>query len=219
MEEGRIGVDESGKGDFFGPLVVAACYVGRAHLAELHRGSFDDPRARIVVDDARAYLDRAGAPFDIALIDLTDASDAAGVALYTEVLTRLKRVLAPGAIVSAQVSSLDPPAWRALHLRALLARHFAHTALHRAYVPSFMREWGFALAADDAAFEHVDSELLIANARHIAGSLRALRPDTLAAELVLPPYLDAIQQRILAMPSIALPADASTFTWLDRDDD
>ncbi|MBS1720828.1 MAG: ribonuclease HIII [Armatimonadetes bacterium] len=35
MSEGRIGVDESGKGDFFGPLVVAACYVGPEHLAEL----------------------------------------------------------------------------------------------------------------------------------------------------------------------------------------
>ena len=35
MDEGRIGVDESGKGDFFGPLVVAACYVGPEHLAEL----------------------------------------------------------------------------------------------------------------------------------------------------------------------------------------
>ncbi len=33
--EGRIGVDESGKGDFFGPLVVAACYVGPEHYAEL----------------------------------------------------------------------------------------------------------------------------------------------------------------------------------------
>lgn len=33
--EGRIGVDESGKGDFFGPLVIAACYVGPEHLAEL----------------------------------------------------------------------------------------------------------------------------------------------------------------------------------------
>jgi ribonuclease HIII len=32
---GRIGVDESGKGDYFGPLVVAACYVGEEHLAEL----------------------------------------------------------------------------------------------------------------------------------------------------------------------------------------
>ncbi|MBS1726830.1 MAG: ribonuclease HIII [Armatimonadetes bacterium] len=35
MTEGRVGVDESGKGDFFGPLVIAACYVGPEHLAEL----------------------------------------------------------------------------------------------------------------------------------------------------------------------------------------
>lgn len=35
MDDGRVGVDESGKGDFFGPLVVAACYVGAEHLAEL----------------------------------------------------------------------------------------------------------------------------------------------------------------------------------------
>lgn len=35
MTDGHIGVDESGKGDFFGPLVVAACYVGPEHLAEL----------------------------------------------------------------------------------------------------------------------------------------------------------------------------------------
>jgi ribonuclease HIII len=35
MSNGKVGVDESGKGDFFGPLVVAACYVGPEHLAEL----------------------------------------------------------------------------------------------------------------------------------------------------------------------------------------
>lgn len=35
MDEGHVGVDESGKGDFFGPLVIAACYVGPEHLAEL----------------------------------------------------------------------------------------------------------------------------------------------------------------------------------------
>ncbi len=35
MPAGHIGVDESGKGDFFGPLVIAACYVGPEHLAEL----------------------------------------------------------------------------------------------------------------------------------------------------------------------------------------
>lgn len=35
MDQGHIGVDESGKGDYFGPLVIAACYVGPEHLAEL----------------------------------------------------------------------------------------------------------------------------------------------------------------------------------------
>lgn len=35
MDDGRIGVDESGKGDYFGPLVVAACYVAPWHEAEL----------------------------------------------------------------------------------------------------------------------------------------------------------------------------------------
>ncbi len=29
--QGRIGVDESGKGDYFGPLVIAACYVAPFH--------------------------------------------------------------------------------------------------------------------------------------------------------------------------------------------
>lgn len=35
MTDSRIGVDESGKGDYFGPLVIAACYVGPEHLAQL----------------------------------------------------------------------------------------------------------------------------------------------------------------------------------------
>lgn len=35
MSDGHIGVDESGKGDYFGPLVIAACYVGPEHYAEL----------------------------------------------------------------------------------------------------------------------------------------------------------------------------------------
>lgn len=33
--EGHVGVDESGKGDYFGPLVIAAVYVGPEHLAEI----------------------------------------------------------------------------------------------------------------------------------------------------------------------------------------
>jgi ribonuclease HIII len=58
VNEGHIGVDESGKGDFFGPLVVAACYVGPEHLAELDgvRDSkkLTDPMALRLSDKIRA---------------------------------------------------------------------------------------------------------------------------------------------------------------------
>jgi ribonuclease HIII len=35
VSEERIGVDESGKGDFFGPLVIAACFVAPWNYSEL----------------------------------------------------------------------------------------------------------------------------------------------------------------------------------------
>lgn len=63
MDEGRIGVDESGKGDFFGPLVIAACYVGPEHLAELEgvRDSkkLTDPMALRLSDRIRAVCPHA----------------------------------------------------------------------------------------------------------------------------------------------------------------
>ncbi|MDQ2985908.1 MAG: ribonuclease HIII [Armatimonadota bacterium] len=54
MDDTRIGVDESGKGDFFGPLVIAACLVGPEHLAEL-----DDVRESKKVTDAVALRSAA----------------------------------------------------------------------------------------------------------------------------------------------------------------
>lgn len=58
METGHIGVDESGKGDFFGPLVIAACYVGPEHLAELEgvkdSKKLTDPLALKLADRIKA---------------------------------------------------------------------------------------------------------------------------------------------------------------------
>ncbi len=67
MECGHIGVDESGKGDFFGPLVVAGCYVGPEHLAELD-GVQDSKK----LTDKRALelarIIRATCPYEVLVI-------------------------------------------------------------------------------------------------------------------------------------------------------
>lgn len=63
MGDGHIGVDESGKGDFFGPLVIAACYVGPEHLAELEgvkdSKKLTDPIAMKLADKIKATCPHA----------------------------------------------------------------------------------------------------------------------------------------------------------------
>src|SRR5947207_7742470 len=44
MFEPHLGVDESGKGDFFGPLVIAGAYVDRGIARELMEGGVQDSK-------------------------------------------------------------------------------------------------------------------------------------------------------------------------------
>ncbi len=193
-------------------MVVEAC---RRHLAELQRGSLDDARARVVIDDARAFLARSTEQFDVALVDLTDATDATGVALLDEVLAGLQPRLAPGAIVSAQVSALDAPWHRALLLEARLRRHFRHTALHRAYIPSFVHEWGFALATNDFDPLRLDAQTIAARVAFLDAPPRSFRAEAYPDALRLPPYLEALRQRMLAAP--VAPEGGPDFVWYDAE--
>jgi len=70
MDEGHIGVDESGKGDFFGPLVIAACYVGPEHLAEL-AGVRDSKKLTDAVAHRLAIKIKAVCPHSIIAIGPT----------------------------------------------------------------------------------------------------------------------------------------------------
>lgn len=70
MDQGHIGVDESGKGDFFGPLVIAACYVGPEHLAELE-GVKDSKKLTDAVSVKLAAQIRKVCPYSVVAIGPT----------------------------------------------------------------------------------------------------------------------------------------------------
>ena len=48
---------------------------GKEHLKELHRGSFDDERAEILIQDVFPYLENSTKPCDGILVDLLDGYD------------------------------------------------------------------------------------------------------------------------------------------------
>ncbi|HEU4597584.1 MAG TPA: polyamine aminopropyltransferase [Pyrinomonadaceae bacterium] len=115
-------------------------------LAELNRRAFEDPRVRVVNEDAMIWLEREEPPFDAAIIDFPDPNSFALGKLYTTRFYRLlKSRLAPDAAISIQCTSplfARTSFW--CIVRTVEAAGF-HVRPYHAAVPSF-GVWGFALA-------------------------------------------------------------------------
>ena len=98
MAEERIGVDESGKGDFFGPLVIAACYVGPEHYAELEG----------VMDSKKLTDKRALALSGVIKRTCPHAIVAIGPAKYNELYAKIKNLYIQGKEVKNRDALANP---------------------------------------------------------------------------------------------------------------
>jgi spermidine synthase len=128
--------------------VVAAC---RRFLPEWSEGAFDDPRAELIVGDAKAYVEASAEQFDVIIGDLTEPlGDSPSYGLHTaSFYARIRERLAPGGVFALQASMAGPhnSATNA-RMIATLGFAFARVAPYAAYVPAFDTEWGFALCGD-----------------------------------------------------------------------
>ncbi len=177
----------------------------REHLAELHQGSFDDTRARVLVGDVVEYLTAEPGSFDIILGDLIDVYDDGALALYDKVLPLTKKSLAPGGIVCL-FGELTHPSYRVTPLYVGLARNFRYVEMHRVSIDSFSSDYGFILASDEIDFRQVPTATLSERAEALSGSLRSVVPERFPSDFLLPPYLrrtpgEGSQKRVLRAPT------------------
>ncbi len=125
--------------------VVAAC---KQHLPEWSDGAFDDPRAELIVGDAKAYVESSTEQFEVIVGDLTEPlEDSPSYGLHTVgFYRRIKERLAPGGVYALQASMAGPHN-SATHARmvATLRAAFERVAPYAVYVPAFDTAWGFAL--------------------------------------------------------------------------
>jgi spermidine synthase len=115
-------------------------------FAELNRHALDDPRVRVVNQDAMIWLEQSEETFDAAIIDFPDPDNFSLGKLYTTRFYRLLQSrLAPDAAVAVQCPS--PLSTRQSYwcvLRTMESAGFTVKPYHAA-IPSF-GVWGFALA-------------------------------------------------------------------------
>ncbi len=124
--------------------------LARAHLPEHSRGAFDDPRTRLVHQDARRYLAETTEVYDAIVLDLVDPLEGgAAYTLYTRefyeiAMSRLSR---DGVLVTQSgPGSLLNHTECFTAIVNTLSGLFPATLPYAVYVPAFVTPWTFTIA-------------------------------------------------------------------------
>lgn len=129
----------------------------RKHLPSWSAGAFDDPRAELIVGDARSYLERQvehNPQFDLIIGDLPEATLGEPLQdLYSvEFYDLIRRCLAPhGLFVTQSADEFDPQqkvVQAAQILRTVKAAFSEHAYPYATLIPSFWSEWCFVVAGN-----------------------------------------------------------------------
>ena len=128
--------------------VVDLC---KRYLPEWSAGAFDDPRARVIVGDALAFLRDDPTVYDAIVSDLTEPlPDSPSHVLFTDAVFRdIKARLVPGGVYVLQASTAGFHNM-ALHAKMArtLRRYFVHVSSFYTHVPAFDNDWAFIACSD-----------------------------------------------------------------------
>ncbi|HNW44381.1 MAG TPA: MnmC family methyltransferase, partial [Elusimicrobiales bacterium] len=189
----------------------------RKHLGAWHRGAFDDPRLRLLVQDAKKLVENTAQKFDLVYADLPSPIEhGPAFGLYTiEFYRRLKALLAPGGSFTTHAGPGTPLQFE-LHaaLHATLKRVFRTVRSYTAFIPSYDMPWSFLYCTDSGR----DPAAMPAAAldRAAAGLKRPLRYHdgrSIAGAFCLPKYY---QDRLRASRALITRARPMFFTTSQR---
>ncbi|MEM4596435.1 MAG: methyltransferase domain-containing protein [Desulfurococcaceae archaeon] len=141
------------------PVVVE---FSKKYLEHMHKGSFSDPRARVVIMDGKDYIKQAPSGFfDVVIMDLTDpyASEIAKPLYSPEAIKEVKRILKPDGVVATQAGSsyFYPSEYK--YVLESMKSCFKNISEYWFWVPSFGLNVNFIVASDIYKLENEVFEL------------------------------------------------------------
>ena len=171
--------------------VVDLC---RRFLPQHHQGSFEDPRVKLLHQDARGYLAETDETYDVIVLDLVDPMEGGpAYLLYTrEFYETASQRLNPGGILVTQSGPAGLINYTECFtpIAQTLSGLFSEIRPYTVYVPSFMTPWGFTMAVSDPATSLPGSDDFMQVARsRITGDLRYLDGVSCHGLFALPRYI------------------------------
>ncbi|MCB1324392.1 MAG: polyamine aminopropyltransferase [Spirochaetales bacterium] len=127
----------------------------REYLPGVSAGAFDDPRVEIVIEDARGYVERQSAEFDVIVFDATDAYGPSEALWTTEMYRAIQKALRRGGIGAFQAGQFTEQ--YGIQGRDEIRAVFKHTQIHKAFVACFpFDECAFIIASDQTRVNRFD---------------------------------------------------------------
>mmetsp|Transcript_15456 Transcript_15456/g.33523 ORF Transcript_15456/g.33523 Transcript_15456/m.33523 type:complete len:313 (+) Transcript_15456:180-1118(+) len=160
------------------------------HLTR-NTAAFNDPRLKLINDDAQMQLKNWEGTFDIIIGDLADPLDGGPCyQLYTQEFYRdvLMPKLNPGGIFVTQSGPCGPLSAHEVFtcIYNTIASVFPRVVPYVEYIPSFCDAWGFTMAFKDASTPMLNAEQVdTLAAERIEGELETLDGDTLKGAMQL----------------------------------
>ncbi len=124
--------------------------IAKQYLPEWSNGAFDDPRVKLIIDDARSYIEKTKNYFDVIIIDLPEPAEGGpAYLLYTmEFYEKVKEALTEKGMMVTQSASASVNNLRVfVSIVSTLKQVFPYLKPYIIYVPSFFAPWGLVLVS------------------------------------------------------------------------
>jgi len=180
----------------------------KRHLQEWHQGSFDDPKVKVVIQDAYDYVVNSREKFDAVIMDLTDPiAGGPSQRLYTlEFFQAVKRIINDdgGFVTQSTSPSFSLETFAVIH--NTLRSAFRNVSYGVVYVPAFDGLWGFNYASDAIDPAKLSQEEVEDRIRsRLNGRLRFYDGATHVNMFNVPKYLRETIQAVKGISTLANP--------------
>lgn len=123
--------------------------LSKEYLPMMHRNAFSDPRARVLIEDGKKYIEETSEKFDVVVLDLTDPySSHIAQELYTvELYRRVYSILNDDGVIVTQAGSSFFFRDTYNGVRNAIVKVFPYIMEYQVWIPSFGYACNFILGS------------------------------------------------------------------------
>lgn len=164
--------------------------ISKEYLTSWHAGAFNDPRAQVVIEDGRTFVERAGEKFDVVIMDLTDpyGPEVARALYREEFIKKLHDILTEYGVLSTQAGTSFFYPVEYSELKRSLEALFNEVSSFSAWIPSFGYSCSFIVASKGEGLNDLSEEEIDGRLKSREVSTRFVGGKTLKALQAIPEY-------------------------------